>query len=117
MTLKEFYGSRIAAHCVRHQAPHQLTIIAGKTSKHSQGGAEILKRRTVRMRLKRERREHFLIHLVENLGQELFTCLEVIMKHAKVYPRTVGELTEITDLGPWRRQTYGAEILKVLSAH
>ncbi|MEP7310053.1 MAG: HRDC domain-containing protein [Acidobacteriota bacterium] len=36
---------------------------------------------------------------------------------ARRAPRTVGELTEIADLGPWRRQTYGDEILKVLSAH
>jgi ribonuclease D len=36
---------------------------------------------------------------------------------ARRAPRTVGELGEITDLGPWRRHTYGAEILKVLSAH
>jgi len=32
-------------------------------------------------------------------------------------PRTPGELTAIADLGPWRRETYGDEILKVLSTH
>ena len=36
---------------------------------------------------------------------------------ARRAPRTVGELTAITDLGPWRREMYGDEILKVLSAH
>jgi ribonuclease D len=36
---------------------------------------------------------------------------------ARRAPRTVGELTNIVDLGPWRRETYGDEILKVLSAH
>ncbi len=36
---------------------------------------------------------------------------------ARRAPRTPGELTQIADLGPWRRATYGDEILKVLSAH
>jgi ribonuclease D len=36
---------------------------------------------------------------------------------ARRAPRTLGELTTITDLGPWRRETYGEEILKVLSPH
>jgi ribonuclease D len=30
-------------------------------------------------------------------------------------PRTQDELAQITDFGPWRRETYGAEILAVLS--
>ncbi|HVL68034.1 MAG TPA: HRDC domain-containing protein [Vicinamibacterales bacterium] len=30
-------------------------------------------------------------------------------------PRTEDDLTRITDLGPWRRQTYGKEILELLS--
>jgi ribonuclease D len=35
---------------------------------------------------------------------------------ARRLPRTHGELVDITDIGPWRRQTYGEEILAVLSA-
>jgi ribonuclease D len=31
-------------------------------------------------------------------------------------PRTAGELATIADFGPWRRETYGAEILALLSA-
>ena len=31
-------------------------------------------------------------------------------------PLTHGELVQITDLGPWRRETYGEEILAVLSS-
>ena len=34
---------------------------------------------------------------------------------ARRAPRTHGELTHIIDLGPWRRETYGEEILAVLS--
>jgi ribonuclease D len=34
---------------------------------------------------------------------------------ARRAPRTHGELTLIVDLGPWRRETYGEEILAVLS--
>ena len=34
---------------------------------------------------------------------------------ARRAPRTHGELTRIIDLGPWRRETYGEEILAVLS--
>jgi ribonuclease D len=30
-------------------------------------------------------------------------------------PRTRGELAEIADFGPWRRDTYGDEILALLS--
>jgi ribonuclease D len=30
-------------------------------------------------------------------------------------PRTYGELAQITDFGPWRRETYGEEILALLS--
>jgi ribonuclease D len=36
---------------------------------------------------------------------------------ARRAPRTTGDLTHITELGPWRRETYGDEILRVLSAH
>ena len=31
-------------------------------------------------------------------------------------PRTEDDLTRITDFGPWRRETYGKEILALLSA-
>ena len=34
---------------------------------------------------------------------------------ARRVPRTHGELAHITDLGPWRRETYGEEILALLS--
>lgn len=34
---------------------------------------------------------------------------------ARRAPRTLGELAHITDFGPWRRETYGEEILAVLS--
>ncbi len=34
---------------------------------------------------------------------------------ARCAPRTHGELAHITDLGPWRRETYGEEILALLS--
>ncbi len=34
---------------------------------------------------------------------------------ARRAPRTVGELVHVTDLGPWRRETYGAEILAQLA--
>ena len=34
---------------------------------------------------------------------------------ARRAPRTRGELTHITDLGPWRLDTYGDEILALLS--
>ena len=30
-------------------------------------------------------------------------------------PRTHGELAQVADLGPWRRQTYGDEILTLLA--
>jgi len=36
---------------------------------------------------------------------------------ARRAPRTLAELTTIADLGPWRRETYGQEILKILTAH
>ena len=32
-------------------------------------------------------------------------------------PRTHGDLAHITDFGPWRRETYGEEILALLSRH
>jgi ribonuclease D len=35
---------------------------------------------------------------------------------ARRAPRTLAELTQIQDLGPWRRETYGEEILRVLSS-
>jgi ribonuclease D len=34
---------------------------------------------------------------------------------ARRAPRTFGELAHITDLGPWRRETYGKEILALLA--
>jgi ribonuclease D len=34
---------------------------------------------------------------------------------ARRAPRTLGELAHITDLGPWRRETYGEEILALLA--
>jgi ribonuclease D len=34
---------------------------------------------------------------------------------ARRQPRTPDELAEIADLGPWRRQAYGEEILKLLA--
>ena len=34
---------------------------------------------------------------------------------ARRVPRTHGELTHIMDFGPWRRETYGEEILALLS--
>ena len=40
---------------------------------------------------------------------------EVLWELARRAPRTPDELQHIENLGPWRRQTYGAEILKVLS--
>jgi ribonuclease D len=40
---------------------------------------------------------------------------EVLWELARRAPRTPDELQHIEHLGPWRRQTYGAEILKVLS--
>jgi hypothetical protein len=30
-------------------------------------------------------------------------------------PRTLGELADVEDCGPWRRETYGEEILALLS--
>ncbi len=34
---------------------------------------------------------------------------------ARRAPRTLGELAHVADFGPWRRETYGEEILKLLS--
>ena len=39
----------------------------------------------------------------------------VLWALARRAPRTHGELVHIADLGPWRRETYGAEILALLS--
>src|SRR5258708_26728884 len=94
MTPKEFEGSCVVAYRVRHQTSHQVPIIARKMSEHCQSSAQILKRRTVRLGLKRERCQHLLIHLMQDLRQKLLTRLEVIMKHSEVHTRTVGELTD-----------------------
>ncbi len=39
---------------------------------------------------------------------------EALWELARRAPRTLDELAAIEDLGPWRRQTYGSEILQVL---
>jgi len=40
---------------------------------------------------------------------------DVVWALARKPPRTLEELDQIADLGPWRRQEYGEEILKVLA--
>jgi len=40
---------------------------------------------------------------------------QVLMALARRAPRTMDELAEVEELGPWRRRTYGEEILRVLN--
>jgi ribonuclease D len=46
---------------------------------------------------------------------DVIVARDVLWELARRAPRTPAELAAIEDLGPWRRQTYGAEILQVLT--
>jgi ribonuclease D len=45
---------------------------------------------------------------------DVIVSKDVLWKLAKVYPRTPEQLAAVKDLGPWKRKTYGDEILRVL---
>ena len=64
-------------------------------------------------RLRQWRKQRAVARGVES---DVIVPREALWELARRAPRTPDELTQIDELGPWRRQTYGSEILKVLGS-
>jgi ribonuclease D len=46
---------------------------------------------------------------------DIIVSKDVLWALAKAQPRTPEQLAAVEGLGPWKRETYGPEILRVLS--
>lgn len=53
--------------------------------------------------------------LKRGVSSEVIMPKDALWKLASNPPKTLDDLSEVTLIGPWRRQTYGAEIVKLLT--
>jgi ribonuclease D len=71
-------------------------------------------REAVRDRYERLRQWRKQRAAARGVESDVIVPREALWELARRAPRTLDELAAIEDLGPWRRQTYGSEILQVL---
>lgn len=76
----------------------------------SKGPSDAVARRYEKLHLWRKERAR-----ARGVESDVILGRQALWEIARVHPQTAEDLLRIESLGPWRRQTYGSEILRVMS--
>ncbi len=94
VALQEFDCHPFAADRVVDQPHQQLAMVAGKPRERRDRRAQAVQWRRLPLHFDGQRGKHAVVHLLQHGAQKYVTGLEVIVKHAQVYPRMLANLAD-----------------------